>query len=192
MIRKTLAALLCMGVAIAAAEAAEVKIGFVTTLTTPAAVIGEDMRNSVELALEQMGGKMGDLDVKVIYEDDGFKPEMRIQVIGDTLNKTARAQVFRVDRVEGSVLVLKAGDVLTDEADVARASAHAGADLEMATHTYLEHLPRLVESGVVPLSLVDDAVRRILRVKHELGLFEEPLRSAPAASVLYWRPTVSL
>jgi hypothetical protein len=36
------------------------------------------------------------------WADDGFKPEMRIEVIGDTLNKTARAQVFRVDRVEAA------------------------------------------------------------------------------------------
>ena len=57
-------------------QADEVKIGFVTTLTTPAGVIGEDMKNSVTLALEHIGGKMGDLDVKLIMEDDGFKPDV--------------------------------------------------------------------------------------------------------------------
>ncbi|MCF6233071.1 MAG: ABC transporter substrate-binding protein [Rhodobacteraceae bacterium] len=55
--------------------AAEVKIGFVTTLTTGAAVIGNDMQKAVDLAIEHMGGKMGDLDVNLIYADDGFKPE---------------------------------------------------------------------------------------------------------------------
>ena len=58
------------------AQAASVKIGFVTTLTTPAGVIGEDMKNSVELALEHIGHKMGDLDVVLIMEDDGFKPDI--------------------------------------------------------------------------------------------------------------------
>ena len=53
------------------------------------------------------------------WADDGFKPDLLIQVIGDTLNKTGSSQVFRVDRVEGSVLVLKSGDVLTNEANVA-------------------------------------------------------------------------
>ncbi|MCP4335825.1 MAG: ABC transporter substrate-binding protein, partial [Gammaproteobacteria bacterium] len=48
---------------VGAAQAASVKIGFVTTLTTPAGVIGEDMKNSVNLALEHIGNKMGDLDV---------------------------------------------------------------------------------------------------------------------------------
>ncbi len=58
-----------------AAQAAEVKIGFVTTLTTGGAVIGVDQQNAVNLAVEHMGGKMGDLDVNVIFGDDGFKPE---------------------------------------------------------------------------------------------------------------------
>ncbi len=68
----TLVAALLAGTA---AQAAEVKIGFVTTLTTGAAVIGKDQQNAVNLAVEHMGGKMGDLDVNVIFGDDGFKPE---------------------------------------------------------------------------------------------------------------------
>jgi len=71
-----LAASLALGVSLAAANAAEVKIGFVTTLTTPAAVIGNDMKAAVELAVEQMGGKMGKLDINLIIEDDGFKPDI--------------------------------------------------------------------------------------------------------------------
>ncbi len=53
-----------------------VRIGFVTTLTTPAGVIGADMKNSVELALEHIGNQMGGLDVELIIEDDGFKPDI--------------------------------------------------------------------------------------------------------------------
>ena len=52
-----------------------VKIGFVTTLTTPAAVIGNDMKDAFELAYEHIGGKMGGLDVEVLYEDDAFNPQ---------------------------------------------------------------------------------------------------------------------
>ena len=40
------------------------------------AVIGNDMRNSFELALDHMGRKMGGKPVEVIYEDDGFKPDV--------------------------------------------------------------------------------------------------------------------
>ncbi len=54
----------------------KVKIGFVTTLTTPAAVIGNDMKDAFDLAYEHIGGKMAGLDVEILYEDDGFKPEI--------------------------------------------------------------------------------------------------------------------
>ena len=45
--------------AASAADSAPVKIGFVTTLTTPAAVIGTDMKNGFDLALEHIGREMG-------------------------------------------------------------------------------------------------------------------------------------
>lgn len=58
------------------AQAAEkIKIGFVTTLTTPAAVIGNDMRDAVELALEHIDHRMGPLEVDLIYGDDEFNPQ---------------------------------------------------------------------------------------------------------------------
>ena len=59
-----------------ASAADKVKIGFVPTLTTPAAVIGNDMKDAFDLAYEHIGGKMAGLDVEIIYEDDGFKPEI--------------------------------------------------------------------------------------------------------------------
>ncbi len=60
----------------AMAQQKTIKIGFVSTFSGPVAVIGNDMRNSVELALDHLGRKMGGLPVEVIYEDDGFKPEV--------------------------------------------------------------------------------------------------------------------
>jgi branched-chain amino acid transport system substrate-binding protein len=59
-----------------AMAADKVKIGFVTTLTTPAGVIGQDMVDAVNLAMDDIGGKMGGLEVELIVEDDGFKPEI--------------------------------------------------------------------------------------------------------------------
>jgi branched-chain amino acid transport system substrate-binding protein len=63
----------------AMAQSKSVKIGFVSTFSGPTAVIGNDMRNSFELALEHLGGKMGGLPVEVIYEDDQQKPEVGLQ-----------------------------------------------------------------------------------------------------------------
>jgi branched-chain amino acid transport system substrate-binding protein len=60
----------------AAAQDKTVKIGFVSTFSGPTAVIGNDMRNSFELALDHLGRKMGGLPVEVIYEDDQQKPEV--------------------------------------------------------------------------------------------------------------------
>ena len=54
----------------------KVKIGFVTTVTTPAGVIGRDMVDAVNLAMQDIGGRMGGLEVELIVEDDGFKPEI--------------------------------------------------------------------------------------------------------------------
>ena len=61
-------------------SADEVKIGFVTTLTTGGAVIGVDMQNAVNLAVEHLGGKMAGLDINLIFADDAFAPETGQQV----------------------------------------------------------------------------------------------------------------
>jgi branched-chain amino acid transport system substrate-binding protein len=59
-----------------AAAGDTIKIGFVSTFSGPTAVIGNDMRNSFELALDHMGRKMAGKNVEVIYEDDTFKPDV--------------------------------------------------------------------------------------------------------------------
>jgi branched-chain amino acid transport system substrate-binding protein len=60
----------------AAQDNKPIKIGFVSTFSGPTAVIGNDMRNSFELALEHLGRKMGGRPVEVIYEDDQQKPDV--------------------------------------------------------------------------------------------------------------------
>jgi branched-chain amino acid transport system substrate-binding protein len=69
------AALLALSVGTASAQK-PVKIGFVSTFSGPTAVIGNDMRNSFELALDHLGRKVGGAPVEVIYEDDQQKPEV--------------------------------------------------------------------------------------------------------------------
>ncbi len=60
----------------AMAQTKPVKIGFVSTFSGPTAAIGNDMRNSFELALDHLGRKIGGLPVEVIYEDDTQKPDI--------------------------------------------------------------------------------------------------------------------
>ena len=63
-----------------------------------------------------------------------------------------------------------------DLAHVAELAANAGSDMDMESHAYVAHLEKAVEDGKVKMDVIDDAVRRILRVKFELGLFDDPYR----------------
>ncbi|MBX6327877.1 MAG: ABC transporter substrate-binding protein [Pseudolabrys sp.] len=72
----TMGAALLLTASPAAAQNKSVKIGFVSTFSGPTAVIGNNMRDSFELALDHLGRKMGGLPVEVIYEDDQQKPDV--------------------------------------------------------------------------------------------------------------------
>src|SRR5258705_11715958 len=76
-----------------ALAADSIKIGFVSTFSGPTAVIGNDMRNSFELALDHMGRKMGGIPFEVIYEDDGQKPDVGKQTT-DRLIHSEKADSF--------------------------------------------------------------------------------------------------
>jgi branched-chain amino acid transport system substrate-binding protein len=69
-------AVAALAAAPAAAQQKTIKVGFVSTFSGPVAAIGNDMRNSFELALDHLGRKLGGLPVEVIYEDDQLKPEI--------------------------------------------------------------------------------------------------------------------
>lgn len=63
-----------------------------------------------------------------------------------------------------------------DLKDVAVLSANAGSDMDMESYAYVKHLKEAVETGKVKIEVIDDAVKRILTVKYELGLFDDPYR----------------
>jgi len=65
----------------------KVKIGFISTFSGPGGVIGTDMRNSVELALDHLGRKVGGLDAEIIYGDDQQKPDVGKQVSDEMVKK---------------------------------------------------------------------------------------------------------
>lgn len=64
----------------------------------------------------------------------------------------------------------------TDSLDAAKKAALARCDIDMCSYTYQNHLSEAVRKGLVPVSNVDDAVYRILSIKYQLGLFEDPYR----------------
>jgi beta-glucosidase len=73
-----------------------------------------------------------------------------------------------------SVRELTIHGVARDEAEAAQMAFTAGVDMSMADGVYGKQLPALVESGKVPRSVLDEAVRRVLRLKFKAGLFEHP------------------
>ncbi|MFA9391572.1 MAG: glycoside hydrolase family 3 N-terminal domain-containing protein [Prolixibacteraceae bacterium] len=74
----------------------------------------------------------------------------------------------------GSVDNLIAQGNAKDSKEAAYKSFIAGVEMDMVDNVYLENLPQLVEEGKIPMRKIDDAVRRILRVKFRLGLFDHP------------------
>lgn len=63
-----------------------------------------------------------------------------------------------------------------DGADASLKAIIAGSDMDMESHLYVNELAKLVRDGKIKESLIDDSVRRILRIKFELGLFDNPYK----------------
>ena len=88
MIRAIVAGVLA-GMVFAAPVSAQqkLKIGFITTMSGPQGIIGKHMRDSVELALDHLGHKMGGLPVEVVYGDDQTKPDVGVQLANEMMQK---------------------------------------------------------------------------------------------------------
>ena len=67
-----------------------------------------------------------------------------------------------------------------DLKQVAEQAANAGSDMDMESYAFITHLKELVETGKVEMKVIDEAVSRILRVKYELGLFDDPYKNCNA------------
>jgi beta-glucosidase len=64
--------------------------------------------------------------------------------------------------------------IAANEAEAARLALTAGVEMEMVSRLYNKHLPLSVKQGKVSMAVIDEAVRRVLRIKFRLGLFEKP------------------
>ena len=75
----------------------KLKIGFITTMSGPQGIIGKHMRDSVELALAHLGGRIGGLDTEIVWGDDQTKPDVGVQLANDMMKRD------RVDIVSGII-----------------------------------------------------------------------------------------
>jgi len=83
--------------------------------------------------------------------------------------------------------------IANDGATAARKAFLAGVDMDMVSSLYHDHLAQLVRSGAVPEAKVDESVRRVLRVKFALGLFDHPyVDEAPAKHVFFLPESLQL
>lgn len=73
-----------------------------------------------------------------------------------------------------SLWEMEAHGIANDDRTAAEKGILAGVDMDMEGNVYHAHLAELVKSGAVPMSVVDDAVRNVLRMKFALGLFDHP------------------
>jgi beta-glucosidase len=78
-----------------------------------------------------------------------------------------------------AVMELTHHGIALDAAVASEKALIAGVDIDMMSHYYDAALPALVKSGRVPIPMVDEAVRRVLRVKFALGLFDHPFTQGP-------------
>lgn len=81
----------------------------------------------------------------------------------------------------GAIIEIIAHGAAENEKQAAELAIKAGVDIEMMTTCYTDHLQELIEEGTVDEALLDEAVLRILTLKNELGLFENPYRGADEA-----------
>jgi beta-glucosidase len=91
-----------------------------------------------------------------------------------------------------AVMELTHHGIALDPATATRKAITAGVDIDMMSHYYDTQLPALIRSGQVPMAVVDEAVRRVLRVKFATGLFEHPYAEGVevTAAVAGHRPLV--
>ncbi|HXT23767.1 MAG TPA: beta-glucosidase BglX [Candidatus Eisenbacteria bacterium] len=87
-----------------------------------------------------------------------------------------------------SVSEVMAHGIAIDGATAARKSFLAGVDMDMQSNLYHQNMLKLVQSGKVSQAVIDDAVRRILRVKFAMGLFDHPYTDESKESSAFLRP----
>ncbi len=76
----------------------------------------------------------------------------------------------------GSITEMIAHGHAKDGKHAAELALNAGSDMDMESHLYVKHLENLVGDDKVDLNFINDATRRILKVKYELGLFDDPYK----------------
>lgn len=120
-----------------------------------------------------------------------------------TMNKLLVDQILKKEWGFDGVVITDYGSIgeilqhgcAENVAEAARLSLEAGTDMDMCSGSYINELKGLVESGAVDVKLIDDACRRVLQLKYDLGLFEDPYRYLDhkrAEKIIYSKENMAL
>ena len=88
----------------------------------------------------------------------------------------------------GAIEQLKNQGLAANKKEAAVYAFNAGLEMDMMSHAYDRHMKELVEEGKITMAQVDESVRRVLRVKFRLGLFERPYTPVTSEKERFFRP----
>lgn len=136
----------------------------------------------------EMGVKAGAATLMSSFNDiSGVPGSANPYIMTEILKKRWKHDGFIVSDW-GAVEQLKNQGLAATKKDAARYAFNAGLEMGMMSHAYDRHLKELVEEGKVTMAQVDESVRRVLRVKFRLGLFERPYTPVTNEKDRFFRP----
>ena len=136
----------------------------------------------------EMGVKAGAPTLMSSFNDiSGVPGSANPYIMTEILKKRWKHDGFIVSDW-GAVEQLKNQGLAATKKDAARYAFYAGLEMDMMSHAYDRHLKELVEEGKVTMAQVDESVRRVLRVKFRLGLFERPYTPVTNEKDRFFRP----
>ena len=136
----------------------------------------------------EMGVKAGAPTLMSSFNDiSGVPGSANPYIMTEILKKRWKHDGFIVSDW-GAVEQLKNQGLAATKKDAARYAFNSGLEMDMMSHAYDRHLKELVEEGKVTMAQVDESVRRVLRVKFRLGLFERPYTPVTNEKDRFFRP----
>ena len=136
----------------------------------------------------EMGVKAGAATLMSSFNDiSGVPGSANPYIMTEILKKRWKHDGFIVSDW-GAVEQLKNQGLAATKKDAAWYAFNAGLEMDMMSHAYDRHLKELVEEGKVTMAQVDESVRRVLRVKFRLGLFERPYTPVTNEKDRFFRP----
>ena len=136
--------------------------------------VSERTHREIHFPPFQAAFEAGALSTMAAFNDvAGVPAHANAWLMKDVLRSEWGFEGFVVSDYTGDFELIAHG-LAEDERDAARLAFQGGVDMSMSSNLYAEHLPDLVRSGVIAEADVDVAVRRVLTLKAQLGLFDDP------------------